>query len=43
MGYSPNGGPQHAILNEIEELQKDLKLSNEIADQLRAIILEIKK
>lgn len=43
MGYAPNGGFQYALLNEVEELQKDLKLSVEIADQLRTIILDVKK
>jgi hypothetical protein len=43
MGYSPNGGFQHALLNEVEELQKDLKLSDGIVDQLRTIIMDVKK
>lgn len=43
MNYSPKGGPQHALLNEIEELQTDLKLSDEIVEQLKEIILKVKK
>lgn len=43
MGYSPKGANQDLLLNEVDELKKDLKLSQGIADQLRSIILEVKK
>lgn len=43
LGYSPKGANQDPLVNEVDELQKDLKLLQEVTDQLKSIILEVKK
>lgn len=41
--YLPKGAKQDPLLNEIEILQTDLRLSQEVADKLRSIITKIKE
>lgn len=43
LNYCPKGGFDHNLIGEIEIIQTDLGLSQEIVDQLKRIILEVKK
>lgn len=43
MGYLPNSCSQNDLFKEIEIIQKDLRLSQEVVDQLRSIITKIKE
>ena len=43
LNYSPEGGCQNYLLNEVEILYKDLNLNPNIANKLKTIIISIKK
>lgn len=43
MNYSPKGGQKDHLINEIEILQKELSLTQEVADKLKSVIIKVKE